>query len=162
HEIQNSYSPQAIPSWKLETHLARWFPSKRPRMANHPRRDEARLAGYKLVSPLSFRGRKGDAAARTLVSASIWRDSAEGRSGTCGVSARCPEPRGGPGARHDQGFAGGAKEIDLSLDWTGMRYYGKYAEGLGSGDGGYPWNYATATAKMQGQDAAASSPHVRG
>ncbi|MFP3229595.1 MAG: hypothetical protein RXR47_05700, partial [Nitrososphaeria archaeon] len=56
----------------------------------------------------------------------------------------------------------GARETYLSLDWTGMRYYGKYAEGLGSGDEGYPWNYATATAKMQGQDAAASSPHVRG
>ena len=46
------------------------------------------LAGYKLVSLLSFRGRKGDAAARTLVSASIWRDSAEGKSGTYGVSAQ--------------------------------------------------------------------------
>jgi len=40
------------------------------------------------VSPLSFRGRKGDAAARTLVSASIRRDSAEGKSGTYGVSAQ--------------------------------------------------------------------------
>jgi len=57
-------------------------------MANHPRRDEVLLAGYKLVSLLSFRGRKGDAAARTLVSASIWRDSAEGKSGTYGVSAQ--------------------------------------------------------------------------
>jgi hypothetical protein len=56
----------------------------------------------------------------------------------------------------------GAREIHLSLDWTGIGYYGKYAEGLGSGDEGYPWNCATATAKMQGQDAAASSPHVRG
>jgi len=30
-----------------------------------------------------------------------------------------------------------AREIDLSLDWTGIRYYGKYVEGLGSGDKGY-------------------------
>ncbi len=31
----------------------------------------------------------------------------------------------------------GARRIDLSLDWIGMRYYGKYAGGLGSGDKGY-------------------------
>ena len=31
----------------------------------------------------------------------------------------------------------GARRIDLSLDWTGIRYYGKYVEGPGSGDKGY-------------------------
>jgi len=56
----------------------------------------------------------------------------------------------------------GAREIHLSLDWTGIGYYGKYAEGLGSGDEGYSWNCATAAAKMQGQDAAAFPPYVGG
>jgi len=31
----------------------------------------------------------------------------------------------------------GARRIDPSLDWTGIRYYGKYVEGPGSGDKGY-------------------------
>jgi len=37
------------------------FPSKRPKMANHPRRDEVRLAGYKLVSgfPAELQGEEG-------------------------------------------------------------------------------------------------------
>ena len=39
-----------------------------------------------------------------------------------GISAKMPE---------------GARGMDLSLDWTGIRYYGKYVEGLGSGDKGY-------------------------
>ena len=118
-------------------------------MANHPRRDEVRLAGYKLVSLLSFRGRKGDAAARTLVSASIWRDSVEGKSGTYGVSAQTVrnyvEDQGlsviGNVLEEVRGISAkmleGARRIDLSLDWTGIRYYGKYVEGLGSGDKGY-------------------------
>jgi len=81
----------------------------------------------------------------------------------CGVPARtlrnCAEDRG-------LGMIGdlleGAREIHLSLDWTGIGYYGKYAEGLGSGDEGYSWNCATAAAKMQGQDAAAFPPYVGG
>jgi len=134
-----------------------------------------RLAGYKLVSLLSFRGRKGDAAARTLVSASIWRDSVEGKSGTYGVSAQTVrnyvEDQGlsviGNVLEEVRGISAkmleGARRIDLSLDWTGIRYYGKYVEGLGSGDEGYPWNYATATTKYRGRILLlAFSPYVRG
>jgi len=84
--------PKFIPGDpELETHLAR--------MVSHPsdlewqttlRRDEVRLAGMNWFpsSPLSFRGRKGDAEARTPASASIRRDSAEDKSGTYGVSAQ--------------------------------------------------------------------------
>ena len=39
-----------------------------------------------------------------------------------GISAKMPE---------------GAKGMDPSLDWTGIRYYRKYVEGPGSGDKGY-------------------------
>jgi len=144
-------------------------------MANHPRRDEVRLAGYKLVSLLSFRGRKGDAAARTLVSASIWRDSVEGKSGTYGVSAQTVrnyvEDQGlsviGDVLEEVRGISAkmleGARRIDLSLDWTGIRYYGNYVDGLGSGDKGYSWNYATATTKYRGRILLlAFSPYVRG
>jgi len=45
----------------------------------------------------------------------------------------------------------GARGMDLSLDRTGTRYYGKYVEGPGSGDKGYSWNYATATTKYRGR-----------
>ncbi len=134
-----------------------------------------RLAGYKLVSLLSFRGRKGDAAARTLVSASIWRDSVEGKSGTYGVSAQTVrnyvEDQGlsviGNVLEEVRGISAKMLEevrrIDLSLDWTGIRYYGKYVEGLGSGDKGYSWNYATATTKYRGRILLlAFSPYVRG
>ena len=100
-------------------------------------------------SLLSFRGRKGDAAARTLVSASIRRDSVEGKSGTYGVSAQTVrnyvEDRGlgviGDVLEEVRGISAkmpeGAKRMDPSLDWTGIRYYGKYVEGPGSGDKGY-------------------------
>jgi len=136
-----------------------------------------RLAGMNWfpVSPLSFRGRKGDAAARTPVSASIRRDSAEGKFGDVWCVGpdilNYVEDQGlsviGNVLEEVRGISAkmleGARRIDLSLDWTGIRYYGKYVEGLGSGDKGYSWNYATATTKYRGRILLlAFSPYVRG
>ena len=80
----------------------------------------------------------------------------EGESGTNGVPAQtlrnCAEDR-------VLGMIGdlleGAREIYLSLDWARIRYYGKYAEGLGSGDKG-SLELRDRHHKIQGQDAAAS------
>lgn len=45
----------------------------------------------------------------------------------------------------------GVEEVDVSVDWTGVKYWGERVEGLGSGDKGYQWNYATATTDYNGK-----------
>ncbi|WP_016729752.1 ISH3 family transposase [Saccharolobus islandicus] len=119
--------------------------------------------GYKLLSMSNFQGRKGEEVTKTLISASLHKDSVENVSGAYNVS-----PQTVRNYVEEQGLQvaektleqvkqisletlKGVKEIELSIDWTTITWYGKPVEGLGSSEKGYSWNYATATTKYEGK-----------
>ncbi|WP_338598227.1 ISH3 family transposase [Sulfolobus tengchongensis] len=114
---------------------------------------------YITLSLLNFKGRKGEETAKTLISASIWQDSIENKSKEYKTS-----PQTIRNYIEEQGIQlvdkmlqeiqkialeqlKGVEEVNISIDWTGIKYWGKKVEGLGSGEKGYQWNYATATTK---------------
>ncbi|BCS93219.1 MAG: ISH3 family transposase ISSto14 [Metallosphaera javensis (ex Sakai et al. 2022)] len=98
-----------------------------------------------------------------MVSACLWRDSVENRSRSYDIS-----PQTVRNYVEEQGIEvadrllqevqevarevlKGVEEVDVSVDWTGVKYWGERVEGLGSGDKGYQWNYATATTDYNGK-----------
>jgi hypothetical protein len=124
-----------------------------------PHQNNVQQIGYKLLSMLYFKGKRGEEVARTLISACLWNDSVENKSRAYGVS-----PQTVRNYVEEQGVEvveklleqvrkislevlKGVKEIDLSIDWTTKTWYGKTVGGLGSSEEGNSWNYATATTK---------------
>ncbi|XDF43701.1 ISH3 family transposase [Saccharolobus solfataricus] len=128
-----------------------------------PHQNNLQQIGYKLLSMLNFKGKKGEEVARTLISACLWNDSVESKSRAYGVS-----PQTVRNYVEEQGVEviekllesarkislkvlKGVKEIDLSIDWTTKTWYGRPVGGLGSSEEGNSWNYATATTKFNGK-----------
>ncbi|EHP71246.1 hypothetical protein MetMK1DRAFT_00000550, partial [Metallosphaera yellowstonensis MK1] len=124
-----------------------------------PHQNNVQQIGYKLLSMLNFKGKRGEEVARTLISACLWNDSVESKSRAYGVS-----PQTVRNYVEEQGVEvveklleqvrkmsletlKGVKEIDLSIDWTTKTWYGRPVGGLGSSEEGSSWNYATATTK---------------
>ncbi|WP_048087682.1 ISH3 family transposase [Metallosphaera yellowstonensis] len=124
-----------------------------------PHQNNVQQMGYKLLSMLNFKGKRGEEVARTLISACLWNDSVESKSRAYGVS-----PQTVRNYVEEQGVEvveklleqvrkislkvlKGVREIDLSIDWTTKTWYGRPVEGLGSSEEGSSWNYATATTK---------------
>ena len=112
---------------------------------------------------LNFKGKKGDEVAKTLISACLWNDSVENKSGAYDVSSQTVrnyvEKQGMEviekllerARKISLEVLKGVKEIDLSIDWTTKTWYGKPVKGLGSSEKGSSWNYATATTKYKGK-----------
>ncbi|ACP44633.1 transposase IS4 family protein [Sulfolobus islandicus Y.G.57.14] len=128
-----------------------------------PHQNNLQQIGYKLLSMLNFKGKKGEEVARTLISACLWNDSVESKSRAYGVS-----PQTVRNYVEEQGVEviekllesarkislkvlKGVKEIDVSIDWTTKTWYGRPVGGLGSSEEGNSWNYATATTKFNGK-----------
>ncbi|ACP48323.1 transposase IS4 family protein (plasmid) [Sulfolobus islandicus Y.N.15.51] len=128
-----------------------------------PHQNNIQQIGYKLLSMLNFKGKKGEEVARTLISACLWNDSVESKSRAYGVS-----PQTVRNYVEEQGMEviekllesarkislkvlKGVKEIDVSIDWTTKTWYGRPVGGLGSSEEGNSWNYATATTKFNGK-----------
>ncbi|ACP46914.1 transposase IS4 family protein [Sulfolobus islandicus Y.G.57.14] len=128
-----------------------------------PHQNNIQQIGYKLLSMLNFKGKKGEKVARTLISACLWNDSVESKSRAYGVS-----PQTVRNYVEEQGMEviekllesarkislkvlKGVKEIDVSIDWTTKTWYGRPVGGLGSSEEGNSWNYATATTKFNGK-----------
>jgi len=128
-----------------------------------PHQNNIQQIGYKLLSMLNFKGKKGEEVARTLISACLWNDSVESKSRAYGVS-----PQTVRNYVEEQGVEviekllesarkislkvlKGVKEIDVSIDWTTKTWYGRPVGGLGSSEEGNSWNYATATTKFNGK-----------
>ncbi|QPG50007.1 DUF4322 domain-containing protein [Saccharolobus solfataricus] len=128
-----------------------------------PHQNNIQQIGYKLLSMLNFKGKKGEEVARTLISACLWNDSVKSKSRAYGVS-----PQTVRNYVEEQGVEviekllesakkislkvlKGVKEIDLSIDWTTKTWYGRPVGGLGSSEEGNSWNYATATTKFNGK-----------
>ncbi|AWR98588.1 ISH3 family transposase [Metallosphaera hakonensis JCM 8857 = DSM 7519] len=126
-----------------------------------PHQNNLQQIGYKLLSMLTFKGRRAEEVARVLVSACLWKDSVEGRSNGYNVSPQTVrnyvEEQGNEVVekllesmrRISMEMLKGVKEVDVSIDWTTKTWYGKPVNGLGSSKGS-SWNYATATTKYQG------------
>jgi len=124
-----------------------------------PHQNNVQQIGYKLLSTLNFKGRKGEEVARTLISACLWNDSVENKSRAYGVSPQTVrnyvEEQGveviqkllESARKMSLEVLKGVREIDLSIDWTTKTWYGKTVGGLGSSEEGSSWNYATATTK---------------
>ncbi|ACP49029.1 transposase IS4 family protein [Sulfolobus islandicus Y.N.15.51] len=128
-----------------------------------PHQNNIQQIGYKLLSMLNFKGKKGEEVARTLISACLWNDSVESKSRAYGVS-----PQTVRNYVEEQGVEviekllesarkislkvlKGVREIDVSIDWTTKTWYGRPVGGLGSSEEGNSWNYATATTKFNGK-----------
>jgi hypothetical protein len=128
-----------------------------------PHQNNVQQIGYKLLSMLNFKGKRGEEVARTLISACLWNDSVEGKSRAYDVS-----PQTVRNYAEEQGVEviekllesarkmslkvlKGVKEIDVSIDWTTKTWYGRPVGGLGSSEEGSSWNYATATTKFDGK-----------
>ena len=128
-----------------------------------PHQNNVQQIGYKLLSMLNFKGKRGEEVARTLISACLWNDSVESKSRTYDVSPQTVRNYG-----EEQGVEviekllesarkislkvlKGVKEIDVSIDWTTKTWYGRPVGGLGSSEEGNSWNYATATTKFNGK-----------
>ncbi len=124
-----------------------------------PHQNNVQQIGYKLLSMLNFKGKRGEEVARTLISACLWNDSVESKSRAYGVS-----PQTVRNYVEEQGVEvveklleqvrkmslkvlKGVREIDVSIDWTTKTWYGRPVGGLGSSEEGNSWNYATATTK---------------
>ena len=64
-----------------------------------PHQNNVQQIGYKLLSTLNFKGKRGEEVARTLISACLWNDSVESKSRAYGVSPQTVrnyvEERGG-------------------------------------------------------------------
>ncbi|WP_164497325.1 ISH3 family transposase [Saccharolobus solfataricus] len=126
-----------------------------------PHQNNIQQVGYKLLSMLSFKGRKAEEVSRVLVSACLWNDSVESKSKGYNVSPQTVrnyvEEQGTEVIekllesmrRISMEILKGVKEVDISIDWTTKTWYGKPVEGLGSSAKGNSWNYATATTKYQ-------------
>ncbi|SAI85526.1 ORF1 in transposon ISC1225 [Saccharolobus solfataricus] len=124
-----------------------------------PHQNNIQQVGYKLLSMLSFKGRKAEEVSRVLVSACLWNDSVESKSKGYNVSPQTVrnyvEEQGTEVIekllesmrRISMEILKGVKEVDISIDWTTKTWYGKPVEGLGSSAKGNSWNYATATTK---------------
>jgi len=95
-----------------------------------PHQNNVQQIGYKLLSMLNFKGKRGEEVARTLISACLWNDSVESKSRAYGVS-----PQTVRNYVEEQGVEvieklleqvrkiclevlKGVKEIDVSIDWT--------------------------------------------
>jgi len=108
-----------------------------------PHQNNVQQIGYKLLSMLNFKGKRGEEVARTLISACLWNDSVESKSRAYGVS-----PQTVRNYVEEQGVEviekllesarkmsletlKGVKEIDLSIDWTTKTWYGRPVEGSG-------------------------------
>ena len=128
-----------------------------------PHQNNLQQIGYKLLSMLNFKGKRGEEVARTLISACLWNDSVESKSRAYGVP-----PQTVRNYVEEQGVEviekllesarkislkvlKGVKEIDVSIDWTTKTWYGRPVGGLGSSEEGNSWNYATATTKFNGK-----------
>ena len=113
-----------------------------------PHQNNVQQIGYKLLSTLNFKGRKGEEVAKTLISACLWNDSVENKSRAYGVS-----PQTVRNYVEEQGVEviekllesarkisletlKGVKEIDVSIDWTTKTWYGRPVGGLGSSEEG--------------------------
>ncbi|ACP47628.1 ORF1 in transposon ISC1225 [Sulfolobus islandicus Y.N.15.51] len=128
-----------------------------------PHQNNIQQIGYKLLSMLNFKGKKGEEVARTLISACLWNDSVESKSRAYDVSPQTVrnyvEKQGmeviekllESARKISLKVLKGVKEIDLSIDWTTKTWYGKPVKGLGSSEEGNSWNYATATTKFNGK-----------
>jgi FOG: Transposase and inactivated derivatives len=124
-----------------------------------PHQNNVQQIGYKLLSMLNFKGKRGEEVARTLISACLWNDSVESKSRAYGVSPQTVrnyvEEQGveviekllESARKMSLKVLKGVKEIDLSIDWTTKTWYGRPVGGLGSSEEGSSWNYATATTK---------------
>jgi IS4 transposase len=51
-----------------------------------PHQNNVQQIGYKLLSMLNFKGKRGEEVARTLISACLWNDSVENKSRAYDVS----------------------------------------------------------------------------
>jgi IS4 transposase len=128
-----------------------------------PHQNNIQQIGYKLLSMLNFKGKKGEEVAKTLISACLWNDSVENKSGAYDVSSQTVRnyvEKQGMGViekllerarKISLEVLKGVKEVDLSIDWTTKTWYGRPVKGLGSSEKGYSWNYATATTKYKGR-----------
>jgi len=128
-----------------------------------PHQNNIQQIGYKLLSMLNFKGKKGEEVAKTLISACLWNDSVENKSRAYDVSPQTVrnyvEKQGMEviekllerARKISLEVLKGVKEIDLSIDWTTKTWYGRPVKGLGSSEKGYSWNYATATTKYKGK-----------
>jgi len=128
-----------------------------------PHQNNVQQIGYKLLSTLNFKGRRGEEVARTLISACLWNDSVESKSRAYGVSPQTVrnyvEEQGvevvekllESARKMSLKVLKGVREIDLSIDWTTKTWNGKTVGGLGSSEEGSSWNYATATTKFDGK-----------
>jgi len=128
-----------------------------------PHQNNVQQIGYKLLSTLNFKGRKGEEVAKTLISACLWNDSVENKSRAYGVSPQTVrnyvEEQGveviqkllESARKMSLKVLKGVREIDLSIDWTTKTWYGRPVGGLGSSEEGSSWNYATATTKCNGK-----------
>jgi len=116
-----------------------------------PHQNNIQQIGYKLLSMLNFKGKKGEEVAKTLISACLWNDSVENKSRAYDVS-----PQTVRNYVEKQGMEvidwkklgklevlKGVKEIDLSIDRATKTWYGKPVKGLGSSERGSSRNYAT-------------------
>jgi FOG: Transposase and inactivated derivatives len=128
-----------------------------------PHQNNIQQIGYKLLSMLNFKGKKGEEVARTLISACLWNDSVESKSRAYDVSPQTVrnyvEKQGmeviekllESARKISLKVLKGVKEIDVSIDWTTKTWYGRPVGGLGSSEEGNSWNYATATTKFNGK-----------
>jgi len=95
-----------------------------------PHQNNTQQIGYKLLSALNFKGKKGEEVAKTLISACLWNDSVESKSRAYGVSPQTVrnyvEKKGMEVVEKlleqvrkiSLEVLKGVKEIDLSIDWT--------------------------------------------
>ncbi|QGA68935.1 ISH3 family transposase [Sulfolobus sp. E11-6] len=126
-----------------------------------PHLNNVQQIGYKLLSMINFKGKRGEEVTRTLVSAALWNDSIENKAKIYNVSPQTvrnyveKEEITDKLLEHVKQISlkvlRGVKEVDLSIDWTTVKWYGKPVKGLGSSERGYSWNYATATTKHEGK-----------
>ncbi|BFI74260.1 hypothetical protein YN1HA_19860 [Sulfurisphaera ohwakuensis] len=124
-----------------------------------PHQNNIQQIGYKLLSMLNFQGKKGEEVGKTLISAAIHKDSVENVSKSYNISPQTVsvEKQGLQVAEKllekvkqiSLEALKGVEEIELSIDWTTITWYGKPVQGLGSSEKGYSWNYATATTNYE-------------
>ena len=107
-----------------------------------PHQNDVQQIGYKLLSMLNFKGKRGEEVARTLISACLWNDSVESKSRAYDVSpqtVRYVEEQGVEVVeklleqvrKMSLETLKGVKEIDVSIDWTTKTWYGKTVGGSG-------------------------------
>ena len=108
-----------------------------------PHQNNIQQIGYKLLSMLNFKGKKGEEVARTLISTCLWNDSVESKSRAYDVSPQTVrnyvEGQGveviekllESARKISLKVLKGVNEIDLSIDWKPRRGTGDRWEGSG-------------------------------